>query len=53
MSGVAVADGSEDMATKLENLTKEWKDKVASSPEMRRASDNLNLHKQKMNTSRR
>ena len=37
------------MATKLENLTKEWKDKVASSPEMRRASDNLNLHKQKMN----
>ena len=36
------------MASRLENLTKEWKEKVATSLEVRRASDNLNLHKHKM-----
>ena len=49
MSGAALAEESEDMATKLEKLMKEWKDKVATSPEMRRVSENLSLHKQKMN----
>ena len=49
MSGVGVAEESVNMATKLEKLMKEWKDKVATNPEMRRASVNLNLHHQKMN----
>ena len=48
MSGVAVAEESENLATKLTNLMKEWKEKVATSVEVRRASDHLNLHKQKM-----
>ena len=48
MSGIGVAEESGDMATKLENLTKEWNEKVATSVEVRRVSDNLNLHKQKM-----
>ena len=48
MSGIAVAEESGNMATKLENLTKEWKEKVATSVEVRRVSDNLNMHKQKM-----
>lgn len=48
MSGIAVAEESGNMATKVENLTKEWKEKVATSVEVRRVSDNLNLHKQKM-----
>ena len=49
MSGNAVAEGGENMARKLENLMKEWKEKVATSVEVQRASDNLELHKQKMN----
>ena len=49
MSGVAVVEESENIAKKLENLTKEWKEKVATNAEVRRASDNLMLHKQKMN----
>merc|ERR1719234_1194105 len=49
MSGVADAEESENMATNLEKLTKDWKDKVATCPEMRRASVNLNLHKHKIN----
>jgi len=49
MFGVAVAEESENLETKLETLMKEWKEKVATSVEVRRASDNLNLHKQKTN----
>ena len=49
MSGVEVAEESENIATKLENLMKEWKEKLATNVEMRRASDNLKLHKEKMN----
>ena len=49
MSAVAVDEESENIAKKLENLTKEWKEKVAASVEVRRASDNLMLHKHKMN----
>ena len=49
MSGIAVAEESGNMATKLESLTNEWKEKVATSVEVRRASDKLNLHKQKRN----
>ena len=51
MSAIAVAEesGNGNMASKLENLTKEWNEKVATSLEVRRASDDLNLHKQKIN----
>ena len=43
MSGVAVAEESENMATKLEKLTKEWKDKVAARPEMRLGPGVMNI----------
>ena len=49
MFGVAVAEESENLETKLETLMKEWKEKVATSVEVRRASDNLSLHKHKKN----
>ena len=49
MSGIAVAEGGENVARKLENLMKEWKEKVATSVEVQRARDNLDLHQQKKN----
>ena len=49
MSGIAVAEESGNMASRLENLMKEWKEKVATSVEVRRSSDNLSLHKHKKN----
>ena len=51
MSAIAVAEesGNGNMASRLENLRKEWNEKVAMSLEVRRASDDLNLHKQKIN----
>ena len=49
MSGIAVAAEGENMARKLENLLKEWKGKVETSVEVKRARDNLNLQKKKIN----
>ena len=40
------------MQKKIENLVNEWKEKVGTSVEVRRASDTLDMHKQKMNRLR-
>ena len=45
MSGLVNVEERETMVGELENLTKEWKERKATSMEMRRASDNLSLHR--------
>ena len=49
MSGLVNVEERETMVGELENLTKEWKERKATSMEMRRASDNLSLHRKRIN----
>ena len=49
MSGLVNVEERETMVGELENLTKEWKERKATSMEMRRASENLSLHRKRIN----
>ena len=49
MSGLVNVEERETMVGELENLTKDWKERKATSMEMRRASDNLSLHRKRIN----